>query len=172
MRKIFFIFSFTGALLALTGSCKKSQPSNGNYYIKFKLNDSLITWADVSGEIAMDLIDSTKTDFTLEAASNDTSEVLSLSIEVGGNGIVPRTYQSSDSAADLVADFYTGFDSQAEEEFEIINAYGMPASVLTITITSVTPQQIRGTFTGNYLADLFSGNTVIITDGEFFVPRL
>ncbi|HEY5371912.1 MAG TPA: hypothetical protein VIJ75_23260 [Hanamia sp.] len=46
-----------------------------------------------------------------------------------------------------------------------------------VTITSITPTQIKGTFTGNYLYDDSNsddpdGGIVNITEGEFQVKRV
>jgi hypothetical protein len=47
-----------------------------------------------------------------------------------------------------------------------------PSSKFTITITSITDNEIRGTFTGNYLSEYATENVQEVTEGEFAAPRV
>jgi hypothetical protein len=159
--------------MASISSCKKGQSSqNNSYYVKFKINDSLVTWNHVICELGPDFVDSTNTDFTINGADKDTVDFISLSLQVVGN-LPIGSYASTSSNIVVFADFYTDFDTPNEIDYDIDNANGLPQSVFTINITSISPTVIKGTFTGNYLTDLFSGGgSVAITAGEFVSPRI
>jgi hypothetical protein len=171
-KRLLTVLSFL-CFLTSVSSCKKSQSSqNSNYYIKFKINDSLVTWNNVICELGPDFIDSANTDFTMNSADKDTVDALSLSAQVIGN-LPIGSYASNASNTVVFADFYTSFNTPNEIDYDIDDANGLPQSVFTINITSITPTVIKGTFTGNYLTDLFSGGgSVAITAGEFVSPRI
>jgi hypothetical protein len=136
------------------------------------VNDSLVTWTNAISELGADFLDSTKTDFTINCSSKDTNDVISLSIQVTGN-LPTGVYQSDNSNAYVLADYFTGYNSTSNYyDYDIDDASGMGTSTFTITLTSISTKEIRGTFTGNYLTDIYSGNTVSITNGEFFAPRI
>ncbi|MBL0359138.1 MAG: hypothetical protein IPP72_20735 [Chitinophagaceae bacterium] len=50
---------------------------------------------------------------------------------------------------------------------------GRPESAYTVNVTEITATTLRGTFTGNYLTDNFSGSGTVaeVTEGEFYVKR-
>jgi hypothetical protein len=165
------IFSAAFCILVIT-SCKKSSSSNGSaYYVKFKANDSSITWSKyVVAEIVPDLSDTTMIDFDLASGSNNQDTTFSLDIDVHGKTLPTGTYTSTDNTIYMYVEYNLDNNSSNVLDFEVEDANGMAASTFTITITSVTANEIRGTFTGNYLTNPPSGNTVSITDGEFFAP--
>lgn len=173
MKKLLRIIFSAACCILIVTSCKKSSSSNSSaYYIKFKVNDSLVTWTNAISELAADLSDSTKTDFIINGGSKDTSDVISLSVQVTGN-LPTGGYPSTNSNIYVAADYVTGYNSTSNYyDYDIDDASGMATSTFTITLTSISTKEIRGTFTGNYLTDLYSGNTVSITNGEFFAPRI
>ncbi|HLX90829.1 MAG TPA: hypothetical protein VKR32_04055 [Puia sp.] len=172
MKRFLSVIWITALCAVTISSCKKSSSSTSSYYVKFNVNDSLVTWNYVVGEIGTDLQDSTKTDFGMNAVSKDTSTAIILSIQVNGKSLPTGTYESTNSSLVVFADFYTGYNSPAFVDYTIDDASGMAPSTFTITISAITSKDMRGTFTGNYLYDFLSGKTVAVTNGEFFVPRL
>jgi hypothetical protein len=173
MNKTFVAWLSLVCFLICMSSCKKSQSSaNNNYYIKFKINDSLVTWNHVICELGPDFIDSSNTDFTINGADKDTIDAISLSVQVIGN-LPLGSYSNTDPNVVVFADFYTNFSTPNEIDYDIDDANGLPQSVFTINITSVSPSVVKGNFTGNYLTDLFTGGgSVAITQGEFVSPRI
>jgi hypothetical protein len=57
------------------------------------------------------------------------------------------------------------------KDYEIESKSGQPDARYLVNITSITPTELRGTFTGNYLYDYFDDETLNVTEGEFFVHR-
>jgi hypothetical protein len=152
-------------------SCKKSSSGTSKYYIKFKANDSLITWNKyVTAENVPDLFDTTITDFDLLTGSNDQNTTLSLDLNVHGKTLPTGTYTNTEANIAMYTEYNLNNNSSNVLDYEIDDANGMSPSTFTIIITSVTSNEIRGTFTGNYLTNPPSGKTIIITNGEFFAP--
>jgi len=157
-------------IIAIT-SCKKNSSSSSKYYIKFKANDSLISWNKyVTSETVPDLYDTTIIDFDLLTGSNDQNTTLSLNLNVHGKTLPTGTYTNTDPNVAMYPEYNLNNNSSNILDYEIENANGMSSSTFTIIITSVTSKEIRGTFTGNYLTNPPSGKTITITDGEFFAP--
>jgi hypothetical protein len=172
MKKTIRFITLIAIYVSLITSCKKNSSSNSNYYVKFKLNDSLITWTNTISELGADFLDSTKTDFTINANNKDTSDAISLSVQVTGN-LPTGTYQSDNSNNVIFADYFTGYNGSSDyHDYDIDDTNGMPSSTFTIILTSISAKEIKGTFTGNDLTDTYSGTTVSITNGEFFAPRI
>jgi hypothetical protein len=172
MKKIITKFFLVVLFIFAMTSCKKNSSSGSSkYYMKFKANDSLITWSKfVIAEIVPDLSDTSMTDFDLSSGSNNQDTTLSLDINVHGKTLPAGTYASTDNSFSMYVEYNLNNNSSNVLDFEVEDANGMPPSTFTIIITSVTAKEIRGTFTGNYLTNPPSGNTVSITEGEFFAP--
>jgi hypothetical protein len=163
---------FTRAALAvilisfLFFSCKKNKDSG--YYVKFKINGAWVTWKDALGEIGPDLADSKKTNFGLTAMSDDEKNAFDITLQVGNTVIPPGTYSSDNYDVSLL--YFKNINSVDAEYYRPEAVTGRPDPLFTVTLTTVTDKQIRGTFTGNYLVEMTSGEIVEITEGEFFLP--
>lgn len=177
MKKITSLV-FTLFLFALfTASCKKTSNENNDSYVKFKMNGTWINYKGL-GELGPDLGDDTKTDLGITGYSKDNKNVLDISIQVDGSGFNTGLY-SSDKYPEyyMIVDYSENPDPSTMKWYEIDDALNQPPSLFTVHISSITPTQIKGTFTGNYLydnnlADDADGGIVRITEGVFQVKRI
>lgn len=74
MRKI---LTFSLLLLSATvmlPACKKGKKFNNNYYVKFKINGTWVTWTNVLGEFGPDLADGSKTNLGITAQNDNNTE--------------------------------------------------------------------------------------------------
>ena len=155
-------------------SCKKdsSGSNSGNYYVKFKLNGSWVTWKTVAGELGPDLADPSKTDFGVTANDDAQKTVLDISIQIDGSNFTTGVYDSDNGSYWVVMSYLENANTANMKYFDISDATGQPASKYTITVTSITATELRGTFSGNYLYDDLDQETKAITEGEFVVRRV
>ncbi len=77
----------------------------------------------------------------------------------------------------MIVDYLLNPDPSTAKYYDITDAPDKDPSKYIVNITSITPTQIKGTFTGNYLYDNFSsddpdGGIVNITEGSFQVKRV
>lgn len=165
-------------LIIVFASCKKdSSPSNNDSYIKFKLNGNWVTYKAL-GELGPDLGDATKTDIGIDGYSDDKKNGFSISIQIDGSDFKTGTY-SSDQYPEyyMIVDYLLNPDPSTAKYYDITDAPSKDPSKYIVTITSITPTQIKGTFTGNYLYDDSNstdpdGGIMNITEGEFQVKRV
>jgi hypothetical protein len=151
----------------LFSSCKKNKDES--YFVKFKLNGNWITWTEGISELGPDLLDNTKTNFYVASASKDQSQTFTIDLQVDGASINTGSYDPDDHL--ILVSYTTGMNTQNYKDYGLDQADNMPAPAFQLTLSSITDESIRGSFTGNYLTELFSGETVTLTEGEFYVPR-
>ena len=77
----------------------------------------------------------------------------------------------------MIISFVSNPDPSTAKYYGINDAIDNDPSKYTVNITSITPTQIKGTFTGNYLYSTSNsydpdGGIVHITEGEFQVKRV
>ncbi|HET7116604.1 MAG TPA: hypothetical protein VFI29_08945 [Hanamia sp.] len=163
----------------IVASCKKDATSSDNdSYVKFKLNGNWVTYKGL-GELGPDLGDASKTDLGVNGYSDDKKSSFSISIQIDGSDFKTGTY-SSDQYLQyyMIVDFTSNPDPSTAKYYEISDAIDNNPSKYIVNITSITPTQIKGTFTGNYLYDSFhddndpDGGIVYITEGQFQVKRV
>lgn len=161
-------------------SCKKNSASsdtNGDSYVKFKLNGTWVTHVGL-GELGPDLGDATKTDLGVTGNSADGKQIFDITIQLDGTNFPTGTY-SSDAYPSyyMVVSLMLNPTPSTLKHYDISDVSGKPSSKYTVNISSITPTEIRGTFTGNYLYSSFNsddadGGIVQITEGEFKVKRI
>ncbi len=166
------------SLVLLAFSCKKdSTSSDGDSYVKFKMNGTWITHKGL-GELGPDLGDNTKIDFGVTGNSTDGKDIFDISIQLDGNNFPTGNYSSDNYPQQYVlVSFMTNPNPSTMKHYDINDAMGREPSKYVINITSITPTELKGTFTGNYLYDDFSstdanGGVIQITEGEFKVKRI
>lgn len=170
--RLLFLF-----LAVSTFSCSKKSDSSGDSYVKFKLNGEWVTY-DGLGELGPDLGNATLTDLGVTGTSKDRKNTFDISIQINGSDFKTGLY-ASDQYPDyqLLVDYLVNPDPNTMKYYEIDDALGLAPSKYTVHISSITPTQIKGTFTGNYLYDNFSsgdpdGGIAYITEGQFQVKRI
>jgi hypothetical protein len=175
MKKIltnFFLATFF--IIAIT-SCKKNSTSNGKYYVTFKVNDTLIKWTNhIFVDIGPDQADTSQITLDFNSTSNNMDTAFFIDLTIGGKKIPAATYTYSYNFNDTVlyTDYNLGNNDPNKPDYDIEEVGGMPPPTFLLTITSITATEVKGTFTGNYLASYASGLpvTLSITDGEFYAP--
>lgn len=165
-------------LIVFAASCKKESAANdSDSYVKFKLNGKWVTYKAL-GELGPDLSDPSKTDFVVNGNSDDNKGNFSFSVQVDGPNLKVGTYNSDQYPQSYVTvDYMITIDASTIKDYAIDDVPGQAPSKYTINLTSISPTQLKGNFTGNYLYDSFNsddpdGGVVKITEGEFQVKRI
>ncbi|HUR12448.1 MAG TPA: hypothetical protein VM012_13820, partial [Flavitalea sp.] len=144
-------------------------------YVKFKKNGTWVTYTAL-GELGPDLADASKTNFGVSATSNDQDVSFDISIQVDGNNFATGVYNSDNTSYWTVIGLFTGFKTGDMQHYDITEAPGRAPSQYQVTVTSITANELQGTFTGNYLYNYFGNGTsadvVEITEGSFKVKRV
>jgi len=149
-------------------SCNKSN-STPAWYLKVKINGSWVEFNTALSNLTQDVLDPYTNDLGLAGDNADRSESFFIIIR-SDNQIPAGTYASDDPQCFIDVDYH----KRVNNDYVIYGRYsatGRPDSKYTVTITSVTDEEIRGSFTGNYLTDPFNGDVQEVTEGEFVVPR-
>jgi hypothetical protein len=152
-------------------SCKKDKNDGPAYYVKLKINGNWVTWKTAAGELGPDLSDGTKTDFGITANDDNLQDIFDITIQVDGSSFTTGTY-SSDNPSYLTYVSYAKQVTSSSSYYDIETGDGLPESKYTIHVTSITDNELRGSFAGNYLYDGFGEQSLQVTEGEFVVPRI
>ena len=94
-----------------------------------------------------------------------------LTVQVDGPNFNTGTYVSDNLNYWVVISYVSGANTANMKFYDIEDASGRTSSKYTITVTSITDTELRGTFTGNYLYNNSDDETIDITEGEFKVRR-
>lgn len=171
MRKIALFALATIIILTfvLTG-CKKESDNtdNAGYYLKFKMNGSWVLWTNAVAELGADLDDATKTNFAFQGASDDMRESFGISLQVDGTSLTEGTYSSDNyfmpGGYSITRNGSTSWYDLSDRE---------PVSKYYLTLTTIEPGAIKGSFTGNFFVNMDDENDkVAITEGEFYLKRI
>lgn len=170
MKRISTTFLLAFSLILLFSSCKKETADpKEEYYLKFKIDGNWVTWTNALSELGPDLDDATKTNFSFQGTSADTKQSFGLSFQVDDNSITTGTYSSNDYFMPI--DYITT-DGGSTIWYSDRDG-GEPYSVYSVTLNDITETAVKGSFTGNFLADdSEEENTIAITEGEFFLKRI
>ena len=148
-------------------SCNKSN-STPAAYLKVKINGSWLEFNTALTNLTQDVLDPYKNDLGIAGDNADRSESFFVIIR-SDNQISAGTYSSDDPQYHIDVMYYKRINNDIVI-YEINSSAGRPDSKYIVTITSVTDEEIRGSFTGNYLSDSFNGGVQEVTEGEFVVP--
>jgi hypothetical protein len=150
--------------------CKKS--SDSKYYVKFNLNGNWITMKNVLGEIGPDLADPDLFDFGVNGNSDDQKEIFSISLQTGADHFeTGKVYASDDYFMPI--DYTKDVNSSNTLYYSNSDAAdGLGTPYFTITFTMISDKEVKGTFTGNYLKEVFNDEVVTLSGGEFFARRI
>jgi hypothetical protein len=175
MKKLSALFVLFLFLIIVTTSCKKNSANSGKYYVTFKVNDTVIKWTKyIFVDISPDQADTSQITLDFNSTSNNMDTAFFIDLTIGGKTIPAATYAYSNNFNDTVlyTDYNLGNNDPNKPDYDIEDVGGMPSPTFLLTITSITATEVRGTFTGNYLASYASGPpvTLSITDGEFYAP--
>ncbi|MFT3701978.1 MAG: hypothetical protein QM802_06400 [Agriterribacter sp.] len=173
MKKIPFLQQIViGLLIVAVVACKKESNNNtsgSDYYLKFKKNDSWVTWKNALSYLDPNANDNTKTNFSFQGANNDNSEGFGISFDVNGSSINEGSYNSDTYS--MTAD-YTILQSNTTTTYSM-KTYSVNSSSYSVTLDSITENTIKGTFTGNFLVNKDDdSDTLKISEGEFFLQRI
>src|SRR5215510_13266526 len=150
-------------------SCKKNHTET-SYEFKVTVDGQSITYGGAQFMINTDPSDSTMTDFQIYAGS--LTDNINISIQ-SAHGINTGAYSSGDHSPDYGM-FMNAFkeNGAVQENYSIIGPGTGTDPNYTMTITSVTATEIRGTITGNYLWDDYDQKSMNLTQGEFVAKRV
>ena len=169
MNKFFFLSVFSFTLLI---SCSKDNNTENkpSYYLTFKLNNSPIkhnfpTYSSLKPNTGFP----GSYDFQLSSNSDDHKNNIVFSIHKVG-AINTGSYTTTDNS--LIDVSYTVFNNALGIE-KVYSAYttGHPPTSFSVTLTEITTNSFKGTFSGVYIYNDDRTDSVIIKSGDFFVKR-
>lgn len=172
MKRIILPLLTIAMIGLLAAGCKKDGGQKAkNYYIKYKANGNQFNWIDVFGDLGPHITDANKTVFGLKSWDNDEVDAFDIFLTVDGvNSITTGTYTFPTHA--FVIDYKLYANTPSQMKYGLNQVAGMAAPQFSITFTSITPDEIKGTFTGNYLARSGTDEIIEITEGDFVIPRI
>ncbi|MBP6431160.1 MAG: hypothetical protein KA319_05285 [Ferruginibacter sp.] len=157
--------------------CKKDFESK--YDFKYKKNGTWITYNGLTnalGEITPNSTNPSTMDLNINGNSEDNTEVINFLILTNTSTANIGSYNTNNSS-NLYYTYISYIKTVGSNlnSYEVDDAPGRAPSYYTINITSITADEIKGNFTGNYLfeASGIAGNDIVeITEGEFNVKRV
>lgn len=157
--------------LVLIIACKKD--STPVYDLTLSLNGATVILHQATAYLGPDTLDAGKTNFRLTAATYDSSKAITIDINKDDLNLAAGAYTSDSDDYTLNVQYFEDITG-ALKNYSIFTAPGKGASAYTVTITEVTGEYIKGTFSGNYLCNKYSGSnqTVDVTQGEFLALRV
>jgi len=148
-------------------SCKKSS-NEPVYFFNAKIEGSWVTYKDAKFTIAPNASDSSISDLHIIAGTeqNNISIVMESTVNYGMG-----SFNTTDSTP------YNMRVSLFKDDGNYLKVYGTDGSgtgtqpYYVVTITSITPTEIRGTISGNYLYDGYDAESINFTEGEFIAIK-
>ncbi|HVS96556.1 MAG TPA: hypothetical protein VHE54_08710 [Puia sp.] len=160
------------SLALLVVSCKKSKPSSSSNSITADMNDTAKTFNVNAGAQLLDLGGYTALSIYGNATSAQDLEGLNLSINntPGNKPIVAGTYTENSTDFSVGAVYNPGSNVIVYGAGVIPN----PTHPLTITITSIDKNSVKGTFSGDFIytntaTGTFGTDVKTFTNGQFNV---
>lgn len=152
------------ALLAgfLFISCNKDKPAE--YFIKFKVGDEYIKFTKAgfsygpTGDPDIYYV-------SIAGRSENKKDIFIVGVNLPSDP-QPGTYDSENDLLEIGYGINAGANDGDTEYYTMYPVTGRPNPHFILTITSRTETEIRGSFTGNYLADE-EENFIEVTEGEF-----
>ena len=170
MKKL-LIAAFAVVLISL--SCKKSGSSSSTYYFKGSANDTAMTF-NVN---ATAILDSTSgfTELALTGNVSSAANLQGLTLDINntpsGKPIVAGTYTETNTT-----DYVVGgvFNPGSSSVVYGAGEFATPTNPLTITITSIDKNSVKGTFSGDFyytnVSTGYIGQPVkTFTNGQFYL---
>jgi hypothetical protein len=168
MKKLLPLFFLS--FFMLTGCTKKNASDDKpKYYLSFKLNDSNIkhNFPTYSSLKANATIPGTY-EFMISSNSDDHKNNFVFNVFRAGS-IPTGTYTTNDN--DIADASLTLFNNLAIDKIYSIYTTGRNPEYFSVTLTEITNNHFKGTFSGTYMFNDDRTDSVRITDGEFFVKR-
>jgi hypothetical protein len=166
MKNYFAILSIS-LLSIFFASCKKSGTEQV-YSFKTKIDGNWVTYANAKFTIAPNSSDSSLTDLLITAGT----ELSNINIYMSSaTNYVAGDYNTTSTSP------YIMQLSLFKEENNYLKVFGTTGPgtgtdpYYIVHITSVTPTEIRGTITGNYLYDGYDAESINLTEGEFVAVK-
>lgn len=159
------MFRILVAALLIPGlfqSCTKEKETT--YDIKIKRNGEWKTFTR-AGFIIEQTGDPNKIYLSVAGRSQDLKEIFILGVEVPVDP-QPGTFNTENDMVELGY----GFNGSPAMYYTMWPVASKPLPNFTLTITSISDTEVRGHFTGNYLADE-EENFIEVTEGEFVAKK-
>ena len=169
MKNLFKCVAFV-AFISIV-SCKKEK--DRIYDFSLRVNGTVVLLHQATCRLGPDTLNPAHTDFRLTAATFDSSKALTIDIHKNDISLPAGQYNSPGSGYALLVNYYENIPSGIKN-YIIADAPGKGTSQYTVNITEITASYIKGTITGNYLTNKFSGNneTMEVAEGEFLALRV
>jgi hypothetical protein len=152
-------------------SCKKEK--DRVYDFNLRVNGAVVLLHQATCRLGPDTLNPAHTDFRLTAATFDSAKALTIDIHKNDVKLQSGQYISPGTGYTLLVNYYENLPGSIKN-YSIGDAPGKGTSQYTVNITEINASYIKGTITGNYLTNKFSGNneTVEVADGEFLALRV
>ena len=162
--------------LAITGiviiciffsSCKKSD--NGPvYFFKANVDGNWVTYANAKFSITPNPSDSSIKDLQITAGTeqNNISIIMQSAVSYATG-----SFNTTDSIPYRLSLSLFKDDGNYLKVFGTAGPGTGTQPYYIVTITYITPTEIRGTITGNYLYDIYDAETINVTEGEFVAVK-
>ena len=157
-------------LLSFAACNKKEVLQSPNYEVVLKKDGVKETFVLQHSSIQPSATIQGKTNFMFVAVSNDQKHHFAITIQVNGS-FKTGIYQSGNSDYTVITDYFKNVGQTNEKDYTIDHAPSMPNSSFTVNITTIDEQQIKGTFSGNYLYDRLNNELIVVSEGNFTVKR-
>lgn len=165
-----YILTLLIAIPCLFYACtKKDETSPPRIEMTFKRNGIPDTFYIYSCLIMNDQIDPAKSNFSMDAGTEDSKRMLHITIEAS-NPFKAGSWETIKNASGfypVTVHYYEERSLPAYNDFVIENAPGRPIANFRINISYLGEHLVTGTFTGNYLYEQVLGETIEIMDGKF-----
>jgi len=165
--KNFAVILAIGLVSIFFVSCKKSNTGEV-YFLKTKIEGNWVTFGDATFSLTANPSDNSLTDLQITAGT----ETNNFSIfATSSNSYTPGAYNTGSTSP------YVLQVSLFKEENNYLKVFGSTGPgtgtdpLYTVTITSITANEIRGTITGNYLYDSYDAESINVTEGEFVAVK-
>ena len=167
-RKVTFLF-FWAILLTVHFSCKKeSANSQSQYYVKIKQDGNWINFPYISGQLSPSLYAPSLTELGITGQDNGLTE--RFVIWLLGPTISTGTYDTDNQSLIAISISYITQETTSPR-VHTVAPNTVASSRYIVKINSITPTEIEGSFTGNFLYDRSNDVTLNITEGQFKLKR-
>ncbi len=167
--KNYFLLSILALVLVLgaLGSCSKSNDASP-YFVRFRLNGQELTMKRIVASVAKTDDGTNKTALQVAANSSDLSQAFGLYLDMDGTTLNTGTYSQATAMDNQVIMTYTSGIGTLNQKVYVLDNDN---ATYSITISSVTDNEVQGSFQASLLVEAESGEVAGIMDGQFRVRR-
>ena len=170
MKNLPKLFLSSAIILCLFTACKKgssNKNTSSSYYVNFKANGSQHKDTKLAAGVQAHVGAYYSTAITGATATSSNSEKFTIVIASSALPAANTTYgiTPDDNGSNFTELTYTTTDSKLYTSGDGVNG-----STGTVTITSVSSNTLKGTFSGKLVNADNSDDSITVTEGEFYIP--